>query len=111
MKISLLTLLSFLLITFINQAQENKSTPDYLNPDLPVEVRVNDIVSRMTLEEKVSQMLDGAKPIERLEIPEYNWWNECLHGVARAGTASHLTKPSNFLVSQPRRFPIRLNSQ
>jgi len=60
----------------------------YLNPDLALEERVEDLVSRMTLEEKVSQMLYDAAAVERLEIPEYNWWNEALHGVARAGRAT-----------------------
>jgi len=55
----------------------------FQNPDLPVEERVNDIVSRLTLEEKVSQMLNSAPAIERLGIPSYDWWNEVLHGVAR----------------------------
>ena len=63
-------------------------TPAYTNPELPLETRVDDLVSRMTLEEKVSQMLNEAKAIPRLKIPEYNWWNECLHGVARAGRAT-----------------------
>jgi beta-glucosidase len=59
-----------------------------LNPDLPVEERVDDLVSRMTLPEKVSQMVHAAAAIERLGVPEYNWWNECLHGVGRAGIAT-----------------------
>ena len=42
----------------------------------------------MTLEEKIAQMLYDAPAIERLGIPAYNWWNECLHGVARAGIAT-----------------------
>ncbi len=88
MKIIFVSWLSLLLAVSTIQAQEDQHKPDYQNPELPVEVRVNDIVSRMTLEEKVSQMLDGAKPVDRLGIPEYNWWNECLHGVARAGTAT-----------------------
>lgn len=46
------------------------------------------LVSQMTLEEKMSQMLYDAPAIERLHIPEYNWWNEALHGVARAGEAT-----------------------
>jgi beta-glucosidase len=50
--------------------------------------RVDDLVSRMTLEEKVSQMQDVAPAIERLGIPQYNWWNEALHGVARSGLAT-----------------------
>jgi beta-glucosidase len=46
------------------------------------------LVSKMTLEEKMSQMKYNAPAIERLGIPAYNWWNECLHGVARAGVAT-----------------------
>ncbi len=49
---------------------------------------IKNLVSQMTLEEKISQMLHAAPAIERLGIPVYNWWNECLHGVARAGTAT-----------------------
>ena len=63
-------------------------SPAYLDPNLPLDQRVNDLVSRMTLEEKVSQMQDIAPAIPRLNIPAYNWWNEGLHGVARAGTAT-----------------------
>lgn len=62
--------------------------PPYLDPSLPVGQRVDDLVSRMTLEEKASQMQDVARAIPRLEIPAYNWWNEGLHGVARAGHAT-----------------------
>jgi beta-glucosidase len=60
----------------------------YLDPRLPVEQRVNDLVSRMTLEEKVSEMQDVAAAVPRLGIPAYNWWNEGLHGVARSGHAT-----------------------
>src|SRR3989449_10602754 len=60
----------------------------YLDPSLPLEQRVNDLVSRMTLEEKVSQMQDVAAAIPRLGVPAYNWWNEALHGVARSGLAT-----------------------
>jgi beta-glucosidase len=62
--------------------------PPYLDPELPLERRVDDLVSRLTLEEKVSQLLYNAAAVERLGIPEYNWWNEALHGVARAGRAT-----------------------
>ncbi|HEV8265080.1 MAG TPA: glycoside hydrolase family 3 N-terminal domain-containing protein, partial [Gemmatimonadales bacterium] len=62
--------------------------PPYQNSSLPFDVRVRDLVNRMTLEEKVSQMQDVAPAIERLGIPGYNWWNEALHGVARSGTAT-----------------------
>ena len=47
------------------------------------------LVSQMTLEEKMSQMVYQSPAIERLGIPAYNWWNEALHGVARAGQANH----------------------
>ncbi|HEY6945685.1 MAG TPA: glycoside hydrolase family 3 C-terminal domain-containing protein [Candidatus Acidoferrum sp.] len=62
--------------------------PPFLDPNLPIEQRVNDLVSRMTLEEKASQMQDVAPAIPRFNIPAYNWWNEGLHGVARAGNAT-----------------------
>src|SRR5215472_7137165 len=60
----------------------------FRNPALPVEKRVDDLVSRLTLEEKVSQMIDRAAAIPRLDIPAYNWWNEGLHGIARSGFAT-----------------------
>lgn len=67
-------------------------SPDYLNPDWPVEQRVDDLIGRMTLEEKVSQMQDEAPALKRLGIPEYNWWNETLLGVARSGLATVFTQ-------------------
>src|SRR5690554_2177584 len=60
----------------------------YLNEDLSFEERAKDLVSRMTLEEKVFQTLHTAPSIERLGVKAYNWWNEALHGVARAGVAT-----------------------
>lgn len=60
----------------------------FQNEHLSIEQRVNDLVAQMTLEEKVAQLFDKAKAIKRLNVPEYNWWNESLHGVARAGTAT-----------------------
>ncbi|MBT3274202.1 MAG: glycoside hydrolase family 3 protein [Spirochaetales bacterium] len=62
--------------------------PVYKNPDAPIEKRARDLVSRMTLQEKISQTVYNSPEIERLDIPEYNWWNEGLHGVARAGVAT-----------------------
>ena len=62
--------------------------PLYLDPDAPLEARVEDLLGRMTLEEKVGQTLYTAPAIERLGVPAYNWWNEALHGVARAGIAT-----------------------
>ncbi len=65
-----------------------EETPLYLDPEQPIEARARDLVSRMTLEEKVSQMVHDAAAIPRLGVPAYDWWNECLHGVARAGRAT-----------------------
>lgn len=62
--------------------------PAYKDQSLSFEERAKDLVSRMTLEEKVSQMLFNSPAIPRLGIPAYNWWNEALHGVARAGVAT-----------------------
>lgn len=55
----------------------------FQNPDLPLEERLNDVISRLTLDEKVLLMQHNAPAITRLGIPAYNWWNEALHGVAR----------------------------
>jgi beta-glucosidase len=60
----------------------------FRNPALPIPQRVDDLVSRLTLDEKVSQTIDQAVAIPRLDIPEYNWWNEGLHGIARSGFAT-----------------------
>jgi beta-glucosidase len=64
------------------------SEPLYKDFEAPIEERISDLISRMTLKEKVSQMLHDAPAIDRLDVPRYNWWNECLHGVARAGIAT-----------------------
>ena len=61
---------------------------EFQDTNLPIEERVDILVSQMTLDEKIDQMVYAAPAIERLEVPEYNWWNECLHGVARAGNAT-----------------------
>src|ERR1035441_2578392 len=69
-------------------AQASAGPDSYLNPALPVAQRVDDLVSRMTLDEKISQMQNEAPAIPRLHIAEYNWWNEGLHGVTRSGYAT-----------------------
>jgi beta-glucosidase len=68
-------------------------SPAYLNAALPQEIRVQDLLKRMTLEEKASQINNTSPAIERLQIPAYNWWNEALHGVARAGLATSFPQP------------------
>jgi beta-glucosidase len=69
------------------QPTVNTNIPFY-DTRLSFEERARDIVSRLTVEEKAAQMLHEAPAIPRFGIPEYNWWNECLHGVARAGVAT-----------------------
>jgi len=78
-----------ILYTYTNCIQAQVAVnPIYSNISLDFESRAADLVSKMTLEEKISQLGDGAPAIPRLNIQEYHWWNECLHGVARAGTAT-----------------------
>jgi len=79
-----LVLLILALIPYTGFSQDEP----FKDVSLPVEIRVNDLVSRMTTEEKIGQLLFNAPAIDRLGIPEYNWWNEALHGVARAGYAT-----------------------
>ena len=62
--------------------------PAYLDTSLTFEARAADLVSRMTLDERISQMQNSAPAIPRLGVAQYNWWNECLHGVARNGIAT-----------------------
>ena len=75
-------------LAFSAVGTSGQESPPYKNASLPIEQRVNDLVSRMTLEERVSQMMNAASAVDRLGIPEYDWWNEGLHGVARAGYAT-----------------------
>ena len=60
----------------------------YKNPDIPFAERARDLVSKMTLEEKIEQIRSAAPALERLGIPEMDWWSEALHGIAREGTAT-----------------------
>src|SRR5208283_705708 len=87
MKINLLACF-FLCAALCTTAHPQQGSPAYKNPKLPIDQRVDDLLSRMTLDEKVSQLGHTAAAVSRLGIPEYNWWNEGLHGVARAGEAT-----------------------
>jgi beta-glucosidase len=60
----------------------------FRDPDLPLEQRIDDLLGRLTLDEKVSLMVERAAPVDRLGIPRFPWWNEALHGVARTGRAT-----------------------
>ncbi len=76
------------------QDREANKTPEipgsvlWKDASLPVDVRVRDLVSRLSLAEKVGQLRNGAPPIWRLGLPAYDYWSECLHGVGRAGVAT-----------------------
>ena len=65
---------------------QNASKPAYLDPSLPAEQRAADLVGRMTLEEKATQLVNQARAIPRLNVPAYDWWSEALHGVLHDGT-------------------------
>ena len=90
-----LFLLFVLLAGTVVQAQTTQSAtpPAYLDTSKPTSIRVDDLISRMTLEEKASQLTNFSRAIPRLEVPEYNWWSEALHGVARAGIATVFPEP------------------
>src|SRR5438874_8470384 len=77
-------------------AQNPSDQPPYKNPNLPLEQRVNELVSRMTTEEKISQLGHTADAVPRLGIPKYNWWNENLHNVAHAGTTTVFPQTINL---------------
>ena len=77
-----LLFLALLVVATATHSQEYKSFPMW-NPDLPTSDRVKDVISRLTLEEKVAQMLNATPGVPRLGILPYDWWNEVLHGVAR----------------------------
>lgn len=92
MKQKLLYLLPFFLLSGCGQAT-------YKNASLPAEERAGLLLKELTLEEKVSLMMDSSKPVERLGIKPYNWWNEALHGVARAGLATVFPQPIGMAAS------------
>jgi beta-glucosidase len=82
-----------LMLTLARATAQSPSAQAYLDPSQPIEVRVNDLISRMTLEEKASQLVNQARAIPRLQVPAYDWWSEALHGVARAGKATVFPEP------------------
>src|SRR5438105_12466494 len=81
-------IIAILIGSGINAVAIAQQQPVYLDANASLETRVHDLVSRMTLEEKIGQMVYTAPAIPRLNIPEYNWWNEALHGVGRPGVAT-----------------------
>ncbi len=87
---SSLRLISLLLVTLLGTIPFLKADEpaSYLDPARPVETRVRDLISRLTLEEKAALMSNSTPGMPRLGIPKYDWWSEALHGVANAGTAT-----------------------
>jgi len=85
MKSSIKPILLFVIAVWMISCTATKKYPhSFLNPSLKLETRVDSLVALLTIEEKVQQMMNNAPAIKRLGIPAYNWWNECLHGVARS---------------------------
>ncbi len=80
-------------LVFILAVPAFAQNPVYLDPSQTVDARVNDLISRMTLEEKAQQLVNQARAIPRLQVPNYDWWSEALHGVANAGTATVFPEP------------------
>jgi beta-glucosidase len=89
MKKSFFLVLCLCALGAFAQAQQEP----YLNPSLSIDARTADLVSRLSLQEKVWQMMNNTPAIPRLHIPAYDWWNECLHGVARSGIATIFPQP------------------
>lgn len=77
----------------LGQAAQSSNPPLYLDASQPIPARVDDLISRMSLEEKASQLVNQSRAIPRLQVPEYDWWSEALHGVARAGIATVFPEP------------------
>ena len=75
------------------------SQPTYRTTSLAPEKRAELLLKELTLEEKVALMMDSSQPVERLGIKPYNWWNEALHGVARAGLATVFPQPIGMAAS------------
>jgi beta-glucosidase len=93
LRIFFAVLFQLTVLTLVAQTSPSADKPKYLDPSQPVDVRVNDLVSRMTLEEKASQLVNQSRAIPRLQVPEYDWWSEALHGVANAGIATVFPEP------------------
>jgi beta-glucosidase len=77
----------------LGQTSKATDSPLYLDPSQPMDARVNDLLSRMTLAEKASQLVNQSRAIPRLQIPEYDWRSEALHGIAGAGLATVFPEP------------------
>lgn len=106
----LLILLCFVVVHAAKAPLQAQTKYPYQNEALPTEERVADLVERMTLEEKLNQLFHGAPAIDRLGIPAYNWWNECLHGVARAGKATVFPQAIGLAATFDENLMLRLST-
>src|SRR3954471_20298408 len=81
--------ISFVLVSIVSVLYaQDSDKPAYLNTSLSAEQRAADLVHRMTVEEKVSQLVNQSRAIPRLNVPDYDWWSEALHGVANNGVTT-----------------------
>ena len=81
------------LLICIPSAAQTNAQPLYLDPSQPIDTRVDDLIKRMTLEQKAQQLVNQARAIPDLQVPAYDWWSEALHGVANAGRATVFPEP------------------
>ena len=91
MRTTQLRMLSIVMVVLVTGRMWGQSTdqPAYLNPALSAQDRATDLVHRMTLEEKASQLVNGARAIPKLHVDAYNWWSEALHGVINQGVTEY----------------------
>ncbi|WP_241748714.1 glycoside hydrolase family 3 C-terminal domain-containing protein [Aestuariibaculum suncheonense] len=98
-KVFVAVIFMFLMLRCTNRSENKVGNDDkssstktyefpFQDPSLTLDKRIDDLISRLTLEEKVDQMMNGTSAIERLSIPPYDYWNEALHGVGRASAAT-----------------------
>jgi beta-glucosidase len=82
------------LLGTVQSWSQNSEKPAYLNPSLPAEQRAADLVHRMTVEEKVTQLVNQARAVPRLNIPSYDWWSEASHGIANTSGITEYPNPT-----------------
>jgi beta-glucosidase len=85
--------LALISLLSLRAAAQSAGGAVYLDPSQPIDVRVDDLIRRMTLEQKATQLVNQARALPDLQVPAYDWWSEALHGVANAGTATVFPEP------------------
>ena len=92
-KLRVICAVSLAFLAISSAAAQAGKDAVYLDPSKPIDVRVDDLIKRMTLEQKAQQLVNQARAIPELQVPAYDWWSEALHGVANAGTATVFPEP------------------